>query len=314
MPQQATHGHSVTKMGSDGLGPQYRSDDRLTALVRRHQSWWRHTRLDVPWGVDGKGASYGNYLTKNDAAAGSNFLTPAIHFCVRERIAAGGGVEEFRCTHNLLSSQPMAFNLFGPLHADPNLAALLLDPLLPGGVRAASVHIEWAPPAKLHLADATSFDVAVRYTTRDGHPALAAIETKLTEAFSQKRYGHDDHRVDRYRAVAKNSRVWRDPTDPALTDIRWNQIWRNHLLVESIRQHEPGLLGCEMVVHHPDDDRCASVIDGYRSLLHDDEGAFGSLTLARIVTTWRPLVAGTKHRRWLSDFEDRYLNLGLSAP
>ena len=299
-------------MGSEGLGPGYRGDDSLTARMRRHQSWWRHTRLDVPWGLDGGGTPYGNYLTENDAAAGLNFLTPAIHFCARERIAAGSGVEEFRCTRNLLSSQPMAFNLFGPLHADPNLATLLLDPLLPGGVRAASVHIEWAPPSALHLGDATSFDTAVRYTTRDGHPALAAIETKLTEAFSQKRYGHDDHHADRYRAVARKSRVWRDPEDRALSDIRWNQIWRNHLLVESIRQHEPRLLGCEIVVHHPDDARCATAIAGYRELLQDADGIFGSLTLAEIVTAWRPLVAGTKHRSWLVDFADRYLNLGLS--
>ena len=299
-------------MGSDGLGPQYAGDDPLTARMRRHQSWWRHTRLDVPWGADGKGAPYGNFLTENDAAAGLNFLTPAIHFCARERIAAGGGVEKFRCTRNLLSSQPMAFNLFGPLHADPNLAALLLDPLLPGGVREASVHIEWAPPSAAHLGDATSFDVAVRYTTRKGHPAFAAIETKLTEAFSQKRYGHDDHHANRYRAVAMNSRAWRDPTDPALTDMRWNQIWRNHLLVESLRQHEPGLLGCEIVVHHPDDARCAAAIAGYRNLLSEADGTFSPLTLADIIKAWRPLVASTKHRRWLVDFEDRYLNLELS--
>lgn len=72
-------------------------------------------------------------------------------------------MEEFRCTRNLLSSQPMAFNLFGPLHDDPDLAGLLLDPLLPGGVKKARVDVEWAPPRKLHLRDATSFDVVAFY-------------------------------------------------------------------------------------------------------------------------------------------------------
>ncbi len=45
----------------------------------------------------------------------------------------------------------MAFNLFGPLHLDPDLAVALLDPLLPGGVTEATVDIELAPDRKTHL-------------------------------------------------------------------------------------------------------------------------------------------------------------------
>lgn len=295
---------------TEPYGPQNSGDDELTARMRFHQSWWRHHRLGVPWSDD-KRAKHGNYLTASDGNAGKNFLTPAIHWCANERIAAGGGVEEFRCTRNLLSSQPMAFNLFGPLHHDPDLAAVLLDPLLPGGARSAAVFVEWAPPRKLHLDDATSFDVAVRYTTRDGVPALAGIETKLTEPFSQKTYGLDDEHSERYRAVARRSKVWLDPHDAALTDKRWNQIWRNHLLVESIRQHEPGLLGNEIVVHHPLDTRCATNINSYRAFL-SDPATLGAFTLEDIVTTWKPLLNTAGQRRWLRDFTDRYLNLELS--
>ncbi|MCE9621863.1 MAG: hypothetical protein K8R99_05905 [Actinomycetia bacterium] len=294
------------------FGPQYLGDDWLTARMRFHQSWWRHERLGVPWGCDTRGNPYGNYLTEADALAGRNFLTEAIHWCAKERIAAGGGVEEFRCTRNLLSSQPMAFNLFSPLHHDPNLAAVLLDPLLPGGVREASVHIEWAPPKELHLNDATSFDVAVRYTTRDGHAAFAGIETKLTEPFSQRTYGLNDKRTKRYRGVASASSVWLDPTNESLAYKPWNQLWRNHLLVESIRQREPGLLGCEIVVHHPLDDRCAEAVRDYRDFLNDTAVTFDSFGLDQVVNTWRPLLLRSAQREWLKSFDDRYINLALS--
>ena len=100
--------------------------------------------------------------------------------------------------------------------------------------------------------------------------------------------------------------------DPALTDIRWNQIFRNHLLVESIRQREPGLLGCEIVVHHPYDSRCVATVAAYRILLSEPDDTFSSFTLADIITAWRPLVASTKHRQWLVDFDDRYMKLELS--
>ena len=296
------------------FGPQYAGDDRLTARMRRHQSWWRHTRLGVGWGNDDRGNPYGNYLTQDDAVEGKNFLTPDIHRAALDRISAGAGVEPFRCTRNLLSSQPMAFNLFGPLQLDPNLAALLLDPLLPGGVSAATVAIEWAPPKALHLNDATSFDVAVRYRTRMGEAAIAGIETKLTEPFSQRRYGHEDHHTETYRAVGQRSSVWLDPMADSLSDKRWNQIWRNHLLVESVRQSEPGLKGSEIVVHHPLDTRCAESIAGYVAHLAAPDETFGALTLDTIVTTWTGLVTSDIDRQWLADFSDRYVNLELSEP
>lgn len=168
-------------MSSDSFGPQYPDKNALARRMRFHQSWWRAERLGVNAGVNDRGDTYGNFLTEADATAGLNFLTSDIHRYAIERIAAGGGVEEFRCTRYLLSSQPMAFNLFGPLHDDPDLAALLLDPVLPGGVQTASVDVEWAPPRKLHLQDATSFDVVARYVRADGREAIAGIETKLIE-------------------------------------------------------------------------------------------------------------------------------------
>jgi len=206
----------------------------------------------------------------------------------------------------------MAFNLFGPLHDDPDLAALLLDPLLPGGVEQASVDVEWAPPKQFHLGDATSFDVVARYVRADGRRAIAGIETKLTEPFSQKVYGLDDHHTERYREVARLSDVWRDPDDVELTDKRWNQVWRNQLLVESVRQREPDLLGCEVVVHHPLDERCASNVTAYSQFLNEPVETLVRHSLDQIVTVWEPLLRTDAERRWLNDFADRYLNLELS--
>ena len=299
--------------GENQYGPQYPGDNSFTAKMRSHQSWWRHSRLGVTWGNDRKGTPYGNYLKEDDAKRGLNFLTRAIHQCAHERIKAGPGVEPFRCMHNLLSSQPMAFNLFGPLCVDPHLAVRLLNPLLPGGVRDAHVSMEWAPcPKSEYLADATSFDIVVRYTTNSGARALAGIETKLTEPFSPKTFGLNDHHTERYYHICSSSTVWLDPKNTNLTDRGWNQIWRNHLLVESIRQKEPGLLGCQVVVHHPSDESCAKHIKKYIEFLSAPDQTFRRFTLADLVATWRPLLHEQPHMNWLNCFEDRYLNLALS--
>ena len=104
-------------------------------------------------------------------------------------MASGGGVEPFRCRCNLLSSQPMAFNLFGPLVVDRALATGLVGSLLPGQVAEVDrIDIEWAPrPKGQYLNDGTSFDVLIEATdSTDGNRVAVGIECKLTEPFSAK--------------------------------------------------------------------------------------------------------------------------------
>src|SRR5687767_2286077 len=144
--QPANDGTSETRLISDSnsktaaadapiLGPQSPSDDPFTARMRHHQSWYRAHILHVPCGIGPKPTSttqYGNMLTLADGKAGRNFLTPEIADVARARVAEGAGaVEPFRLFHNMLSSQPMCFNLFGPLVRDTALAARLLPTLVP---------------------------------------------------------------------------------------------------------------------------------------------------------------------------------------
>lgn len=84
-----------------------------------HQAWWRSERLGVPYGhgSDGPAKSnlYGNMLTHEDGLGGLNFVSYAAWAAYRAPTGSGKVVKRDRCQRNLLSSQPMAFNLFGPL-------------------------------------------------------------------------------------------------------------------------------------------------------------------------------------------------------
>ena len=157
-----------------GLGPQYGGDPPFAARMRLHQSWYRAHILQVPYGVGPtpKATScYGNFLTAKDGAAGRNFLTPEIAEVARERVRQRRGtLEPYRLFHNMLSSQPMCFNLFGPLVQDHALAARLLDPLVPEIVAEVTrVAIEWAPePAADYLGDRTAFDAFIEYRSTAG--------------------------------------------------------------------------------------------------------------------------------------------------
>lgn len=79
------------------LGPQYRGDNKLTARLRRHQSWYRANVLYLPCGTGPRSnstSSYGNMLRKADAERGANFLTPQILEVAKQRIAQNIGTVE----------------------------------------------------------------------------------------------------------------------------------------------------------------------------------------------------------------------------
>lgn len=65
-------------------------------------------------------------------------------------------------------------------------------------------------------------------------------------------------------------------------------------------------------MHHPLDERCANNVDSYIGFLTDPDETLIRHPLDDIVTTWKPLLRNDNQRQWLSDFEDRYLNLQLS--
>jgi hypothetical protein len=299
------------------IGPQCSSDNTFTARMRRHQSWYRANVLRVPYGT-GPGATatsqFGNMLTRADGEAGRNFLTREIAEVARARVAQGAGaVEPFRLFHNMLSSQPMCFNLFGPLARDAALATRLLPTLVPGPVAAVTrVVLEWAPaPSGDYLGDRTAFDAFIEYRTTDGGLHALGIETKLTESFSAKVYDREEYR----RWMRVPDRPWLSDADERVSAVEHNQLWRDHLLAVAIRHHvhSPYATTGLLVVHHPEDQGCTSVYAGYRALLRNGDSTLSSISLDRIVNGWAKLTEPAARAAWLDPFRVRYLDLALSA-
>lgn len=297
-------------------GPQHAPDLPFTARIRFHQSWYRATVLGVGYGTGPQPhhrCRFGNMLDAEAGAKGLNFLTPASFDVARRRIALGAGVEPFRCFRNMLSSQPMCFNLFGPLVHDHALATRVMRAALPGEVgEVTDVRIEYAPsPKGEYLNDRTSFDAFVSYVRPDGELAFLGIETKLTDTFSEHDYDGPTYR----RFTECEPSLWRRDAWPYLASSRWNQLWRNHLLVESLCRHRTpahGTRGRLVLVHHPGDAAISAVIDRYRSFLTSADDTFRAWALDWLIDAWEPVAESEPERRWLADFRRRYLTLAAS--
>lgn len=176
------------------LGPQYRADDAFTARMRLHQSWYRGEVLGVECGVGPQASSksrYGNFLSTSDGERGLNFLASAIFKLADQRQRElPKGIKRHRLLCNMLSSQPMAFNLFAPLALDQAQAPKLVSALIDQPVQQVDrVVFEYAPePVADYLGDATAFDAFVEFTLVNGGRGFVGIETKLTEPFSRAPY------------------------------------------------------------------------------------------------------------------------------
>lgn len=102
-------------------------DKPWQAELRPRQSLWRQ-RLGMPPGVAGD-RPVGSRLPAGDRT--SNFLTPAVAAAVEEARAQRGALVSSRVYENLLSSQPLAFNLFAEAAADPSLRTAIGRALWP---------------------------------------------------------------------------------------------------------------------------------------------------------------------------------------
>lgn len=328
-------------VGPQSSDPHKPDSDRFRARLRLHQSWWRTFRLRVPFGTGPTRSStspFGNMLLAEDGADGLNFVSPEAHLSFRGALATGRtGVKAWDTANNLLTSQAMCFNVFGHLRHHPDLAAAFFAEVLaePHTAEVQGIEIEHHSDA---IPDKTAFDA---YTFRSGAGDVA-IETKLTEPFSQTEY----HWRCYTRTCAAASGRWLTDDPARLGDLRWSQLWRNHLLaVEGhLRRigHDCGNQwagrcrdsqevcgnrtgGCRdprrgggpewprvMVVHHPLDTKCIDAVRGYRSLLADPVDVV-CVDLRTVVDTLRRLVGDDPAQRgWLDRLDERYLRLDLS--
>lgn len=166
------------------------SDDILVqhhALVRSDNGWQRTARLQQARWREGKGLPIGEHrgqplgsrlampYAKETLA---NYMTETIRDVVRAEVldpakSAGKMYREPRIYEDLLSSQPLCFNIFGELRRDLGLASTAFERLLADpGLMVTGLEFEHSPGrgAQRFTGDHSAFDVFVSYTSPAGGP------------------------------------------------------------------------------------------------------------------------------------------------
>ena len=218
------------------------ADHRFKAAARFLQALWREDR-DLPIGTHIDRANphrvrrLGSRISIAAGRTGANFMSPNITTVAARALAyrePGAAYDISRLRTNLLSSQPLAFNLFGPLAANAALATRFVAELLPGTLTEVTDILYEHSPGRgdpRFTADRTAFDVVIRGRTTTGACALICIEMKYSEA------GHDAAPPPhpRHAEIARTTPgLFIALDDPRLTGPACQQLYRQHCLASAM--------------------------------------------------------------------------------
>ena len=247
------------------------------------------SRLAMPWAEDSL----------------ANFLTERIREVVRREVcdptaSRGKLFAKPRIFNDLLSSQPLCFNLFAELCFDLPSASRLVSQLTQGRFREVrSISFEHSPGRgdERYTADGSAFDVFLECTTSTGGRGFVGVEVKYSEDLRGR---PGKHRA-RYDEIAGMMACFGPDTQDALTSPPLQQIWRDHLLAgitRSVDCYDDALF---VMLYPKDNEDCREAIAAYRACLTDDS-SFAAWTLEDVATCLLPL-----RRHWVNLFIDRYL-------
>lgn len=220
----------------------YRLDTPFRAAARLQQKLWRD-RHPIPEGlpfdpdqVPHLTGRLANRLAKSPLCDSWNFLDPGVLIeTARDVIYAERGalMDETRLATNPLSSSALTYNLGAFLKLHPNIARSFVQHLFPGHAGDITLFLFEHSPARGDVTltgDGTAFDIGIYLRRPDGTRTFIGIEVKFTEDMANVA---SEHRA-LYDELAHSSGLFRNPDAPALRQSPLQQLWREHLLCQTM--------------------------------------------------------------------------------
>lgn len=200
---------------------------------------------------------YGNMISGGEIS-GKNFLMKETFEYAKERVKnkrKNETIDEFRLFNNLLSSMPMAFNLFHPL-------MLLLKSeleMVTQAIRSAfnnipiyevtEIGLEFIPtPIEKYTKDKSAMDAYIKFLDIKGDKYIIAIETKYTDVLGV----NEARNCEEQKQMLIDTSLFKEEFNVLLKEgkVKLTQIYRNLLLTERYRVVE-GLADSYSVVLSP---------------------------------------------------------------
>jgi hypothetical protein len=305
------------------IGKQYTKDDTMdkTGFKRRarlHQSQYRAKVLKVDHSRE-KGDDYGNRLSEVDGIKGLNFYPG---FNILQAVNEKNKYKYNKNIHSdMLRSEHIPYNLFVPFIQDTSFMTNVFNELMGGCI--AEIHlsndinklIEYAPsPRKHYLNDGTSFDAYVEYTNKNGERCIIGIEVKYTEhEYPLKKGSKEEAYVELacspYYKISEASGLYKPNTIEKLKSDLYRQIWRNHLLGESIRLKDNDQFKhfCSMTFFPKGNTHFVEASKNYIDMLNSNDNRFIPINYEDFISACKKHCPNESFREWIKYLEERYI-------
>jgi len=293
------------------IGTQYKRDDKtdksgFLRKARFHQSKFRAEYLKSPCD------KYGNYLTQEDAKNGLNFFEG---FEIFEAVQNFSKYKKALYA-NLLRSEHIPFNLFIPLDKDKEYAKMVFIEILGQEISSIDrIEIEYAPkPKKDYLNDATAFDAYIEYSLPNYSKGIIGIEVKYTEReYPLKANSKEDKEINDltspYFRVTENCGLFKPNSTPQLISNKFRQVWRNHILGESILLKDRTNFSkfTSITLFPKANKHFVKTNADYQNLLIKNDNNFIGLTFEKLFEILENHSPNNKYTDWVKYLNSRYI-------
>ena len=289
---------------------------------RFHQGWYRAFILNLPMGLHpvkkeaNKGIRSCNTINIEEHN-NANFITKEIVDCVEEEVRNkdkrqnGGIIEENRLFTNLLSSQPLSFNVFGQFYKTPNELLPVIKKYVDVD-RIVEIHFEYAPNYSL---DCSSYDVSF-ICYKANKKILLGIECKYVDKFSTSFLKKKDlvkrkKQRKEYERVFLNSDIFKEDFNN-YTNPKYVQLFRNDIMAQYYKQKKIFDIVYTGVLYDSDDE-IKHIINKYKSMIINQGNSFIVIEYSSLIKDYEELIhKSEKYSSWLNKLKERYFSLEKS--
>lgn len=303
--------------------------------ARRHQIEHREQKI--------KSVDYNKYqtwLTDEDAKSGKNFFNGLGIFDEAKKYRpiyfsyplSRGRVNLFS---DMLRSEHIPFNLFVPFKQNLEFCKQVFNEILGNCVQSIdNITIEYAPKIteeKKYLNDRTSFDTYIEYTHTDNLKGIIAIEVKYTEKeYPLLKYQKNKETGEKeltkswtdvenfknkdensiYLNVTKACKLYKEEEFMHLVEDKFRQIWRNHLLVESILIEDKDEFkhAYSLIFYPKGNEHFTEIGKEYSEMLADNKkDKFGLVTFENFIKICRSCKPNSEFEKWIDYLQERYI-------
>jgi hypothetical protein len=276
-----------------------KSDGSWQARLRRHQAWWRQERLGLGAGPIRPDGRLVASMLPVDVGFEPNLMTPEAVAAATTAITSlesekrPGLIQLDRLKRNLLSSQPMCFNLLGHLSATPDALLQWVQSISARATDVREVRLEWAPADSFSRS---AFDAFVTYSLPGGAAGFVGVECKYAEDLSK---AQPKPAAPKFHDATVTG-AWLPKAAPALDKPRLRQFWYNQLLTQRVCATGQYAEGYGVVV--------AAAADGpARTVTAEVAAQLVDPTELRFCALEDLLDSVSGHEAWRAAFRERYL-------